>query len=83
MSDTGELDVARAISDRKQNASSDEERQALESVPTGQMQSAVPNGGLVGMGESEPIVPEPIVEISASSTDQTASSTPDSAPLAV
>ena len=78
MSDKGELDVARAISNRKQNASSDEERQTLLSVPTDQIQPTAPNGGLVGMGASESSVPEPTIEVSASSTDQSASSTPDS-----
>lgn len=72
MSDKGELDVASAIAQRKQNASP-EEKQALESVPTEQTKPSAPNGGLVGMGAPEPVAPAP--EVTASTTPQTASST--------
>lgn len=74
MSDKGELDVASAIAQRKQNASP-EEKQALESVPTDQVKPSAPNGGLVGMGAPEPAV---VPEVSASSTAETASSTTES-----
>jgi hypothetical protein len=75
MTDKGELDVASAITQRKQSATSDEEKQALESVPTEQIQPASPNGGLVGMGAPEPV---PVVpEVTASSTPESASSTPE------
>jgi cytoskeletal protein RodZ len=75
MTDKGELDVARAITERKQNATSDEEKQALESVPTEQIAPSAPNGGLVGMGAPEPV---PVVpEVTASSTADSASSTPE------
>ncbi|MFM2381510.1 MAG: hypothetical protein RLZZ76_277 [Candidatus Parcubacteria bacterium] len=77
MSDKGELDVASAITERKQSATSEEEKQALESVPTEQIQPSAPNGGLVGMGAPEPVVQLP--EVTASSTEQTASSTEDGA----
>jgi hypothetical protein len=70
ISDKGQLDVSGAIAERKQNASG-EEKQALETVPTQQTQAA-PNGGLVGMGAPEPV---PVPEPTASTTEETASST--------
>ena len=72
MSDKGELDVASAISQRKQNAGA-EEKQALESVPTEQINPSAPNGGLVGMGAPPPVVQVP--EAIASSTELTATTT--------
>jgi hypothetical protein len=71
MSDKGQLDVSGAIAERKQNAS-DEEKKALETVPTEQAQASAPNGGLVGMGAPEPA---PVPEPTASTTEETASST--------
>lgn len=75
-SDKGQLDVEGTIALRKQNAKTPEEQQSLEAVPTEQAQNNVPNGGLVGMGQPEPVAPSPVV---GSSTDATASS---SSPIA-
>ena len=77
ISDKGELDVASAITQRKQNASSDEEKQALESVPTEQIQASAPNGGLVGMGAPEQVEIAPTI-INASTTQDGASTSPQS-----
>lgn len=70
-SDKGELNVENMISMRKQNATG-AEQEALSSVPTEQTDSAVPNGGLVGMGQSDPVV---VLVVVATSTDSTATST--------
>jgi len=77
-SGSGQLDVESSIAQRKQNASP-EEQEIMKSVPVQQTQTAAPNGGLVGMGDSEiPPPPPPVVETAsstASSTEATASST--------
>ncbi len=78
-SDTGELNVENMISLRKQNATG-AEHEALLSVPTEQTDSAVPNGGLVGMGQSDPVVVPAVV---ATSTDSTATSTATSSEASV
>ena len=70
LSDKGELDVASAIAKRKEKATP-EERQALENVPTEQIQPSAPNGGLVGMGQPPP----PVVQQPVSTTSQTVAST--------
>jgi hypothetical protein len=72
MSDTGQLDVSEKIAQRKLDAT-DEERRALETVPTQQNAPSVPNGGLVGMGSPEP---QP-AEVTASSSEQNATGTPE------
>jgi len=80
-SDKGQLDVASAIALRKQGATTQEEKDALENVPTEQAVNALPNGGLVALDASEVPPPPPSVvstttENTASSSDATASSTP-------
>jgi hypothetical protein len=74
LSDKGQLDVSSKIAARKAGAS-EEEKKELESVPTDQSFSALPNGGLVGMGSPEPSPEPPSVPDTASST---ASTTTDS-----
>ncbi len=76
LSDKGQLNVENLITARKQNATP-EEKVVLESVPTEQAKNNIPNGGLVGMGQPEPVIP-PSVDTSsttATTTDNTASST--------
>lgn len=71
-SDKGQLNVEATIASRIKNASP-EEQESLRDVPIQQQQTVIPNGGLVGMGQSEP-PPAPPAPISTS-TDATASST--------
>ncbi len=79
-SDTGAIDVASKIEQRKQNATP-EEQERFEAVPVQHTQTNVPNGGLVGTGKSVPApVPEPpAATTSASTTAETASTTEDMA----
>lgn len=71
-SDKGQLDVEGKITERKQSATP-EEQEILKSVPTEQSKNSVPNGGLVGTGDSEP-VPVPVIE-AATTTESAATTT--------
>lgn len=73
-SDTGSIDVTHVISERKQNASP-QEQELFKTIPVQQGQSNVPNGGLVGSGKSAPVPPP----VTATSSDATASSSDASA----
>lgn len=71
-SDKGQLNVENIIALRKQNASP-EEKVTLETVPVQQPKNNIPNGGLVGMDQSE-LPPPPVVETS-STTNASSTST--------
>ena len=77
-SDKGQLNVEATIAKRIQSATP-EEQESLKDVPIQQQQTVVPNGGLVGMGQSAPPPPpEPVsttTDSTATSTEETASST--------
>jgi hypothetical protein len=75
-SDKGQLNVEGLISARKQSATP-EEKVVLEAVPTEQAKNNIPNGGLVGMGQPEPVIVPPVETstTTATSTEGTASST--------
>lgn len=84
LSDKGQVDVAGAITERKQRGTP-EEQEAFKTVPVQQNQNNVPNGGLVGTGQSEPVpvVVPPVATTTpstASSTIGTASSTEETLP---
>lgn len=74
MSDKGQLDVSKAITERKQNATP-EEQEVLNRVPSQQNQNSAPNGGLVGMGQFElPVVQEQLSATTSTTSIATATS---------